>query len=99
MNDLDRLKRVFPAYVEASGLSPLTVSRLFFGAGGRWAKVEAGGDMGSKVITRALDQFRREWPEGHQLPPELSFDVQTSPVLPAPMTGEAGSVATVRDAA
>lgn len=62
MNDIEKLLRVFDAYVAATDSAEATVSARFLGRGGRIADLKRGGDMGSRTIQRALDLFSAQWP-------------------------------------
>jgi hypothetical protein len=76
ISDLSRLLSVFEAYVEATGLSPKTVSTRFMGRGGRIDQIRAGGDMGSLTIAKALTAFSAAWPPDAAWP----VDVPRPPV-------------------
>lgn len=85
MNDIDRLKSVFLAYVAATGLSEATVSTRFLGSGRRWQRLIDGSDIGSKSVYRALGEFAARWPEGHAAPAGLlPVSAPPTPEFPAP---------------
>ncbi len=71
MQDIERLTTVFNAYCAATGLAAGTVSGRFLGRGRRFAEIQAGGDMGSRTIAKALEAFSRDWPEGAEWPADV----------------------------
>ena len=71
MSEVSHLLAVCDAVMAATGAKETTVSTRFLGSGKRIAKLRAGGDMGTRTISRAMLALSEAWPQGASWPPDV----------------------------
>lgn len=85
MAGIDELLTVARAYAELAGVSLTTVSSRAFDDGKKLGAIEAGADIQSRRLDRALQWFSDNWPAGDW--PETVFR-PTPSVAPSPESRE-----------
>jgi hypothetical protein len=82
MDRIDQFIVTSNVYCAAHGLSRSRLSTLILGSGVRIDRIEAGADIGSRTLSRAMQWLSDNWPVGTDWPAEIERPALSRPDQP-----------------